>query len=95
MKKISLTLLLFLLFTIQVLAQCTEGDNKPIDSIPTMRDSHPTDSTDIPVTVPIDLNEIIGIKGYDARGDALQWMAAKASLLYTSILILQENVIIE
>ena len=32
---------------------------------------------------PLDPNEIIGTKGYDALGDTLQWVAATASLPYT------------
>ena len=62
---------------------CNKGDQKPIDSIPLTPEDRPSDSLDIPVQVPMDPNEIIGTKGYDALGDTLQWVAATASLPYT------------
>ncbi len=62
---------------------CSQGSCQPTDTIPSKPDPYPSDSTDIPVQVPVDPNEIIGTKGYDALGDTLQWVAATASLPYT------------
>ena len=66
--------------------QCDEGggdEDSPLDGNPPVPDDGPSDETDIPVFTPLDPNEIIGTKGYDALGDTLQWVAATASLPYT------------
>ena len=62
---------------------CKLGNDKLMDSIPSTLDQYPSDSTNISVLNPNDPNEIIGTEGYDALGDTLQWVSAKASLPYT------------
>ncbi len=88
--KIITLLSLFLLLSINGNSQsvndspfCGKGEQQPIETIPTKPDPRPSDSTDIPVEEPVDPNEIIGTRGYDALGDTLQWVAATASLPYT------------
>ena len=43
----------------------------------------PSGKVSIPVSAPMDPNEIVGTKGYDALGDTVQWVAATQSLPYT------------
>ena len=62
---------------------CGQGYQNSNETIPPIQDSYPSGSTDIPVEVPIDPNEIIGTRGYDALGNTMQWVAATASLPYT------------
>jgi hypothetical protein len=62
---------------------CKQGNDKLMDSIPSKIDSHPSSSSETSVYVPMDPNEIIGTRGYDALGDTLQWVAATVSLPYT------------
>lgn len=62
---------------------CNQGDQRPLDTIPPVADTIPGDSINIPASAPVDPNEIIGTRGYDALGDTMQWVAATASLPYT------------
>ena len=64
--------------------QCSAGDQTPYasSSIPTP-DALPSGKVSIPVSAPMDPNEIVGTKGYDALGDTMQWVAATESLPYT------------
>lgn len=62
---------------------CIIGNEKPKIPAPPVMDSIPADSTDVTVSAPVDPNEIIGTRGYDALGDTMQWVAATASLPYT------------
>ena len=64
-------------------SKCKGGDDTPPRDDPSYPAPYPSDSTDIPVFTPLDPNEIIGTRGYDALGDTLQWVAATASLPYT------------
>lgn len=63
--------------------QCYKGDQKENKPILEGVDSNSSADKDITLEVPVDPNEIIGTKGYDALGDTLQWVAATASLPYT------------
>ena len=62
---------------------CAIGHDQLIENNLTIIDNHPSSSSETSVYVPMDPNEIIGTKGYDALGDTLQWVAATASLPYT------------
>ncbi len=65
-------------------SKCEGGDDTPHqDNPPGYIDDYPSDSTDIPIFSPMDPNEIVGTRGYDALGDTLQWVAAMATLPYT------------
>jgi hypothetical protein len=64
---------------------CNGGGQIPMDTIPPTLDPNPTDSTIVPVYVLKGLYKTIGTMGYDDLGNTLQWVAATASLPYTSI----------
>ena len=86
--KATLFVLWLLLFTSnigysQIKDPCRQGNDKLMDTVPATIDSHPSSSSETSVYVPMDPNEIIGTRGYDALGDTLQWVAATASLPYT------------
>lgn len=86
--KISALLGLFLLLAVNGYSQsndspCSQGNEQPKIPDPPVMDSLPSDSTDVDVNAPVDPNEIIGTRGYDALGDTMQWVAATASLPYT------------
>ena len=72
-------------FAIQVNAQyspCGGGEDNP-PQVPPGEPDGPHGGGGGNVYNPVDPNEIIGTKGYDALGDTLQWVAATASLPYT------------
>ena len=83
MKK----LLLFVLFGITVLntvaQNCNQGDQNQMTPKGCVVSPNPDAEGKTFVYHPLDPNEIIGTKGYDALGDTLQWVAATASLPYT------------
>ncbi len=88
MKKI----VLFVVFSIIQFASictfaqnCNQGDQELDDDLPQALDSLPSADADIPVYTPVDPNEIIGPKGYDApnSGDTMQWVSVSQSLPYT------------
>ena len=78
-----LALVLMTRFSCYSQIKCNQGDQKEIKPIPEGVDPHTVAEGNTSVYVPMDPNEIIGTRGYDALGDTLQWVAATASLPYT------------
>lgn len=66
-------------------SSCGGGNDNLMDIAPSKPDQHPFDSTDVPVYIHKDPNEIVGLDSYDVSKstDTLRWVSSTQSLAYT------------